>query len=317
MTLKDEIHAEALSLGFSACGFANAAYDPMLHSRFTGWIENRYQADMKYMERSTRQRFDPRIHLPQAQSVIICSLNYYSQPNYDTSKAYISLYARGENYHRVVKDKLDSLSQTVREKAGNVILKSFVDSSPFAEKSWAAKAGLGFIGKNDLLIVFDNKNSKKRKSLGSFHFLGAIISDLKLEPDQMQSETCGKCRKCIEACPTGAICESRLIDANKCIAYHTLENENDIPINIARAMGNNIFGCDICQLVCPYNNNLLTTIEPLFEPDPQLLNIDLDWLANMTDDEFKKRFSKSTIGERSLSLMKRNVSIVMENIRSR
>jgi epoxyqueuosine reductase len=315
MTLKEEIRAQALILAFSACGFANADYDPVFHSRFTHWIGDGHQADMNYMERGSRQRFDPRIHLSKAKSVIVCSMNYYSEPSYDPSKPYISLYARGENYHRVMKDKLDSLSQTIREKAGNVTLKSFVDSSPMAEKSWAAKAGLGFIGKNDLLIVFDNKNGKKRKSLGSFHFLGVIISDLELEPDHIQPETCGKCRKCIEACPTGAICDDRLIDANKCIAFHTLENENNIPIEIARSMGNNIFGCDICQLVCPYNNNLLTTTEPRFAPDPQLVNIDLDWLANMADGEFKKRFRKSTIGERSLSLLRRNVSIAIENIR--
>ena len=314
MILKEDIRNAALGLGFSTCGFADANYDPTRHGRLVDWLGRNLNAEMKYMERNHRQRFDPRVHLPNAKSVIVCSMNYYSEPHYDPSKAYISLYARGEDYHKVIQDKLDSLGQIIHDRIKNVTLKSFVDSAPFAEKSWAAKAGLGYIGKNDLMIVFSKTDNNKRKSLGSFHFLGVLITDHELEPDSRLNMTCGKCRKCVEACPTGAILEDRFIDANKCNAYYTLSHKGPIVPDMAKHIGNNVYGCDLCQLACPHNKNLASTSEPRFAPDPGMVDINIGQLANLNEDEFENRFGKRSIGEKGFDIFKRNIEIVGRNL---
>ena len=311
VSLKEEIRNDALGLGFSACGFAGAEYDPLIHRRFNHWLDGHYQADMKYLEHDSRMRSDPRGHIPQAKSVIVCTLNYYSDPKCNPAGGYISIYSRGENYHAVVGDKLKDLSAMIGKRAEKAAMKSYVDTSPLAEKSYAIKAGLGFVGKNDLFILFDNK---RRKSQGSFHFIGAIVTDIEIEPDPPQGERCGRCRKCIDACPTHAILDDRLIDANKCIAYHTLENEGEIPPEIGIAMGNIIHGCDICQLACPFNKHLAMATEPRFLPDPLLVDVDIAFMMNISENEFKRRFGRSSVGERDYKLFRRNISIAAANL---
>jgi epoxyqueuosine reductase len=312
MDLKQMIAEEAARLGFSAFGVAPADYDPIGHNRLLRWLEKAYHADMKYMQRATRKRFDPKIHLPNARSVIVCALNYYNSPDNDPVKPYISIYARGKNYHAVVEDKLNLLCRKIVELAGQRTFKIFVDSSAFAEKSFAVRAGLGFIGRNDLLIL-TGKNGK-RTARGSFHFLGIVISDLELQPDPPGSGDCGACRLCMEACPTGAIVSDGVIDASRCISYQTTQNKGDIPGLIASAMGNIIFGCDLCQTVCPFNRKAIETAETLLRPDPHSKAFDIEDLSGLTEDEFHRRFAGGSIAELKYALFKRNVAIAAENI---
>jgi epoxyqueuosine reductase len=312
MSLKQSISDEAFRLGFSAFGVAPANYEPIGHNHLLRWLDRNYNADMKYMERATRKRFDPKIHFPVAKSVIICALNYYIRPDNDPAKPYTSIYARGENYHHVVKEKLNLLSRKIVELAGERAFKIFVDSSAFAEKTFAVKAGLGFIGRNGLLILAGDDQELDMR--GSFHFLGVIITDLELEPDTPHLHDCGGCRLCIEACPTGAIVSDGAIDAARCISYQTTQNKGDIPKEMALAMKNIIFGCDICQAICPFNRKAIETAENRLRQNPDIMVFGLEDLLKMTEDEFRARFAKSSIGELGYDLFKRNVAIVSENM---
>jgi epoxyqueuosine reductase len=313
MTIKQALQKEAYTLGFSAFGVASAEYDPVEHNNHLRWLEKGYQGDMKYLERGPRQRFDARVHLAEASAVIVCALDYYTEPEEDSERPYVSIYARGENYHTVVGEKLEALCRKMREFEPDVHSRIFVDSSPISEKSFAVKAGIGFLGRNGNLIIPKKKSGTKNKAFGSFFFLGLIITSLKLEADSPIFGTCGECRKCIEACPTDAIVGDGIIDATRCISYQTTQNKGAIPDEIAGAMGNMIFGCDICQLVCPYNSAAVETSEPRFAPSPDLVRPGLQWLSSMTEDEFGIRFGKSCIGEFQYDMFKRNVSVARDN----
>jgi epoxyqueuosine reductase len=313
MDLKQVINEEAFRLGFSAIGVAPADYDPLRHNEFLRWLDNGYHADMKYLERGQRTRFDPKIHLPSAKSVIICAQNYYHEPDNDPAKPYISIYARGENYHSVMREKLDALCGNMTELFGHYTFDICVDSSTIAEKWFAAKAGLGFLGRNGLLILSPTK--KRNEARGSFHFLGAIITDLEIETDIPNNGNCGQCRRCIDACPTKAIMEDGLIDASRCISYHTTQSKESIPPEIAKEMGNIIFGCDICQMVCPHNSNLTETSEPRLRPNNQIPLLTARQLIDLTEDDFKTHFVKSSLGEKKFPIFKRNIAIAAQNIR--
>jgi epoxyqueuosine reductase len=315
MNLKQTIASEACQLGFSAFGVASADYDPVGHNRHLRWIDKGYQADMGYLERGIRQRFDPKVTLPTAKSVIVCALNYYQKIENDSDKPYFSIYGRGENYHIVMMDKLHTLREKIEEHAGHWAFKIYADASPISEKSFAVKAGLGFIGQNGLVIL--TSREKINPTQGSFYFLGSIITNLELEPDKPIERNCGKCQRCIDACPTGAINGDGTIDAGRCISYNTIQNKGEIPKEIASKMDNIVFGCDICQAVCPLNKDIEETQEQRFSPDPLLVSPDLDFLINITEEEFRKRFEKSSIGEKGYQLFKRNIAIATENIRKR
>ncbi len=312
MDLKDYIVKEALDLGFSAVGVAPAEYDFIGHDNLLQWLRKGYQAGLKYMERATRKRYDPRIHMRDARSVIVCALNYYTKPYVDPSRGYVSIYARGEDYHRVMKDKLDALCDEIRKKTGEFKAKIFVDTSPVGEKALAVNAGIGFIGRNGTLIIPKNKEKGRKSPLGSFHFLGVMITDLDLEPDQTGIGTCGQCRKCIEACPTGAIVGDGVIDAGRCISYHNTQSKDEIPEDIARKMGNMIFGCDICQLVCPYNSRSTPNAEPRFHPRPELVNPDLSKLSRITKEGFETTFAGSGIADIGYEVFAKNVAAVIQ-----
>jgi|WetSurMetagenome_2_1015567.scaffolds.fasta_scaffold243305_1 epoxyqueuosine reductase len=317
MTLKSQIEQAARQLGFSAFGVTNAEYDPIAHNKHIDWLSRGYQADMSYLERGSRQRFDPRVHLSTAQSVIVTAMNYYTKPQENPDCGYISIYARGRNYHTVLQERLKQLCVKMAELAAHdIAFKIFVDSGALAEKPLALKAGLGFIGRNSTLIIPKSKSQSGRNPLGSFHFLGVIITDLELEPDSPAIGTCGQCRKCIEACPTDAIVGDSIIDAARCISYQTTQNKGDVPDDIAVATGNIIFGCDICQVVCPYNSRVEETSEPAFMPSPDLLNPNLEALSKLTEEEFNKRFSESSIGEFRYSMFKRNIAVALKNIKN-
>ncbi|HBC47447.1 MAG TPA: tRNA epoxyqueuosine(34) reductase QueG [candidate division Zixibacteria bacterium] len=311
MDLKQAIASEAYQLGFSAFGVASADYDPIGHNRHLRWIDKGYQVDMRYLEGGTRKRFDPRITVPSAKSVIVCALNYYHKLENDPSKPYISIYARGENYHAIVMDKLKVLCGKMNELAGSCTYKAYADSSPLSEKSLALKAGLGFVGNNGLLIL--SANNGQNPAQGSFYFLGSIITDLELEPDSPINRNCGKCRLCIEACPTSAILGDGTIDASRCIAYHTIQNKGEIPEEISSRMSNMIFGCDLCQSVCPFNKDARESDEPRLISDPLLISPDPESFHNMTEEIFTKRFEKSSIGEKGYRLFIRNLSIAVKN----
>jgi len=314
MDLKEFIKKEASRLGFTKTGVASADYDPVHHNKFLCWLKNQYQSEMKYLERETRKRFDPRVHLPEASSVIICSHNYYTDPTNDPESGYVSIYARGEDYHIVIKDKLNDLCDRITGKYGKFNSRAFVDTSPFSEKTFAVNAGLGFIGRNSLVIIpkFNLDGSIYK---GSFHFLGAIVTDLPLEPDKPAEGTCGKCRRCIDSCPTGAILEDCTIDALKCISYHTTQNRGEIPEDVAAKMDNIIIGCDICQLVCPYNNKPVETSEARFMPKDFLSDFDIEAFLNMTEPQFNRRFQGTSVFEKGFEKIRRHALIALKNIK--
>jgi epoxyqueuosine reductase len=313
MDLKEFIKNEASRLGFTKTGVAAADYDPVHHNKFMGWLKKQHQAEMDYLERETRKRFDPRVHLPDASSVIVCSHNYYTEPTDDPESGYVSIYARGEDYRIVIKDKLNDLCDRIASRYGNFNFRVYVDTSPFSEKSFAVKAGLGFIGRNSLVIIpkFNLKGSIYK---GSFHFLGVIVTDLPLEPDKPAEGTCGKCRRCIESCPTGAILEDCTIDAQKCISYHTTQKSGEIPEDVSAKMNNMVMGCDICQLVCPYNNNPVETSETRFMAKDFLARFDIRAFQALTEPQFKRRFQGTALFEKGFEKIRAQALIALKKI---
>jgi len=321
--LKQTIKRQALVLGFSKIGFTNAEYDPINHSRFLQWLAKEYHGNMAYLARGSRKRFDPRLHLDNAKSVIVCAINYYNEPRHDPDRPYISIYARGENYHDVVREKLRQLSYKIIETVGHGNFKCCVDSSAIAEKAFAVKAGLGFWGNNGNLIInqpvrgraFDRRDPDDPTNFkGSFCFLGIIITDLEIEPDEPIDGTCGKCRKCIEACPTDAIIGDKTIDARLCISYQTIENKDEIPDEIASKMQNMFYGCDICQLICPYNSRPVIINKMWFSSKIFSENENANYYHDLNKADFENGFRDSVIGEITFDQFRRNAGIVRRNI---
>jgi len=309
MDLKQFIKNEALRLGFTKTGIAPAEYDPIRHSKFIKWLKNDFHAGMSYLEKEKRKRFDPSIHLADAESVIVCAQNYYSKPSNNPKSGYVSIYARGEDYHIVIRDKLERLCDKIKGQYGRFRHMTFVDSSPISEKTLAVKAGIGFMGRNGVVII-PKLRLDKTVIKGSFFFLGIIISNLKLEPDSPADGTCGKCRRCIDSCPTGAILDDYTIDARRCISYHNTQNRGDIPEEIAAKMDNMVFGCDICQIVCPYNNKPIETSEPRFYPRDFLINFDIVEFLKISENKFKEQFADTVICESGFKRIRRNTLIV-------
>ncbi len=313
MELKDFIITEARVLGFSKTGIASPEYNPTAHNHFLNWLDNGYHAGMNYLERAARLRFDPKIHLAEAKSVIVCAHNYYNNPANNPRKGYVSIHARGDDYHIVIRDKLNALCDSIKNKFGEFNFKIFVDSSPISEKSLAVMAGIGFIGRNGTVIIPKN-NTNSAGPLGSFHFLSVIISDLNLQCDTEVEGTCGTCVRCIKACPTGAIIDGGKVDAGKCLSYHNTQNKGDIPEPVAQQMGNMIFGCDICQLVCPYNSKAIDTSETRLSARADLIGIELEKMANISKYNFDQKYSNTSIVDFGYKNIKRNVLLVSKNI---
>lgn len=313
MELEQFIKDEALRLGFLKTGVATAEYDPVPHDKFLNWLKNNRHSGMNYLERATRKRFDPKLHLPGALSVIVCSQNYYTEPTNDPESGYVSIYARGEDYRKVIKDKLNDLCERVTKIYGKFNFKVFVDTSPISERTFAVKAGLGFIGRNSLLITpkFSLNGSIYK---GSFHFLGIIVTDLRLEPDRPVEGTCGKCRRCIDCCPTGAILEDYTIDTVKCISYHTTTNRGEIPEDIAVKMDNMVLGCDICQLVCPYNNKPVETSDACFIAKDFLTKFDIGAFLDMSEAQFNRQFRDTVLFEKGFEKIRAHALIVSKNL---
>ena len=254
---------------------------------------------MNYMENHFDKRLDPTLLVPGAKSVISLQYNYYTDQSQIPNTYKISKYAYGEDYHHIIKAKLFELLNFIIENIGEVDARVFTDSAPVLERAWAKKSGLGWIGKHSLLIT---------KQKGSFSFLAEVILDLELVYDNtIKTDHCGSCTKCVTACPTEAILPNNTIDGSKCISYLTIELKNEIPTSIKGKFDNWIFGCDICQDVCPWNRFSTPHIEPKFEPHPDLLQMTKkDWIE-ITDDIFKNLFKKSAVKRTKLMGLKRNI----------
>jgi epoxyqueuosine reductase len=301
----DLIKAEAKRLGFSFCGIAKAEFLEQEAPRLETWLKQEMHGEMQYMENHFDKRLDPRLLVDGAKSVISLGLNYFSSTKQnDPAAPKISSYAYGADYHFVIKDKLKHLLQFIQGNIGELNGRAFVDSAPVLDKAWAKKAGLGWIGKNANLI---NKNS------GSFFFLAELIIDLELEYDVAPTaDHCGTCTRCIDACPTEAIVSPYIVNGSRCISYLTIELKNEIPAEFKGKMDNWMFGCDVCQDVCPWNRFSVLHNEEAFKPDPDLLDLSRQDWEEITEDTFKKIFRNSAVKRTKFNGLKRNIGFLTD-----
>ena len=298
------IKNEAKRLGFLNCGIAKAEFLETEAPRLDAWLKNGYQGSMAYMENHFDKRLDPRLLVDGAKSVVSLSFNYYPSQFQNSESYKISKYAYGQDYHHVIKSKLRELLASIQDEIGEVNGRCFVDSAPILERAWAERAGLGWNGKHSLLI---------EKQKGSFFFLAELIIDLELEYDApTKTDHCGECTRCIDACPTEAILPNNVIDSNKCISHLTIELKDSIPNQFKNDMENWMFGCDICQDVCPWNRFSKPHNEPLFAPKEELLNFNKkDW-EEITEETFGKVFQKSAVKRTKYSGLKRNIAFLKD-----
>lgn len=292
----------ALDAGFSYCGISKAEFLEHDAPRLEKWLNEGQHGTMQWMENHFDKRLNPQLLVPGAKSVISLMYNYYTPQNQiDPQAPIISKYALGEDYHKVIKDKLFELVKNLKFEIGNFEGRVFVDSAPVMERAWAAKSGLGWIGKNSLLI---------NKKAGSFYFLAQIICDLELSADLPIKDYCGTCTACVDACPTEAILPNKIIDSNKCISYLTIELRDEIPTEFKTQMENRVFGCDICQDVCPWNRFSTPHSEPLFEPKPELLNMKATEWYEINELVFEKLFKNSAVKRTKFKGLKRNIDFL-------
>ena len=295
------IKAEAKRLGFLSCGISKAAFLEEEAPRLESWLNKNHHGEMKYMENHFDKRLNPTLLVDDAKSVISLLLNYYPSEIQNTDSYKISKYAYGQDYHFVIKEKLKELLQTIQTEIGEVSGRAFVDSAPVLDKAWAAKSGLGWIGKNSNLLT---------QQVGSFYFIAELVVDLDLEYDYATTDHCGTCTACIDACPTEAIVSPYVVDGSKCISYFTIELKENIPQEMKGKMDDWIFGCDVCQDVCPWNRFSKSHNEPLFNPNPELLSMNKkDW-EEITEDTFKKVFKNSAVKRTKLDGLKRNIKFL-------
>jgi len=285
--LSHKIKIKASELGFERCGITRAVYLERESARFDAWVKNGYQAGMDYLERNSEKRADPRKLVDNAKSVIVVLMSYESTPDFEQESPRFSRYALGEDYHMVLKERLHRLLDFVKKEVPGTKGRIFVDSAPVMERSLAVMAGLGWIGRNSMLI---------NRELGSFTFIGEIITDLELEfDDPVTKSYCGSCSRCISACPTSAILPDRSIDSNRCISYITIEHRGVIPDFFRGKMSGWVFGCDICQEVCPWNNKPGQGNSSTFNIKPEFLNFDPAEWRKLSRDEFNEIFHNSPL----------------------
>ena len=296
------IKEEALRLGFDSIGVSKAEFLENEAPRLESWLKRGFHGQMYYMENHFDKRLDPTLLVPGAQSVISLTYNYFPKEFQREDSYKLSKYAYGEDYHRVVKDKLRDLVAAMRERLGSFHARVFTDSAPIMERSWAQRSGLGWIGKHSLLIS---------KSKGSYFFLAEIITDLELEADvPFSTDHCGTCTRCVDACPTEAIIPDKTVDASKCISYFTIELKDEIPVEFGEKFADWMFGCDICMDVCPWNRFSLPHSEPRFEPRSEILEYSKkDW-EEITEDLFKDLFANSAVERTKFSGLKRNLKFL-------
>ncbi len=299
------IKSEAKRLGFLSCGISKAEFLEEEAPRLERWLNQHMHGSMHYMENHFDKRLDPTKLVEGSKSVISLLYNYYSpEKQQDESAPKISKYAYGTDYHFVIKDKLKSLLNFIQDEIGQVHGRTFVDSAPVLDKAWAAKSGLGWIGKHSNLLT---------QQVGSFYFIAELIVDLELEYDTPTTDHCGTCTACIDACPTEAIVEPYVVDGSKCISYFTIELKDELPQSFKGKFDDWMFGCDVCQDVCPWNRFSQSHNEPLFNPHPELLSMTKkDW-EEITEDVFKKVFKKSAVKRTKFIGLQRNISFLKDN----
>ena len=292
------IKAESIRLGFLSCGISKAGFLEQEAPRLETWLNNNNQGQMSYMENHFDKRLDPTLLVQDSKSVISLLLNYFPEKNQVEDTYKISKYAYGNDYHLVIKQKLELLFHSIQENIGAISGRAFVDSAPVLDKAWAAKSGLGWIGKNSNLIT---------KQVGSFYFIAELIIDLELDYDHAVTDHCGSCTACIDSCPTSAIVAPYVVDGSKCISYFTIELKENIPQEMKGKLDDWIFGCDICQDVCPWNKFSKVHQEPLFNPDEKVLQFSKkDW-EEISQETFKILFKNSPIKRTKYIGFKENI----------
>lgn len=296
------IKNSARQLGFLSCGISKADFLEAEAPKLEAWLRGGHHGTMSYMERNFDKRLDPRRLVPGAKSIVSLLYNYHSdQKQKDPEAPKISTYAYGVDYHFVIKNKLKAFMEIIHREIGEVNGRVFVDSAPVMDKAWAAKSGLGWIGKNTNLIS---------KKVGSFFFIAELILDLDLEYDTPVTDHCGSCTACIDACPTEALIQPYQIDGSKCISYLTIELKEAIPNEFQGKMDNWAFGCDVCQTVCPWNRFATTHQESDFEPHPELLSLTKKEWEEMNEVVFNTVFRKSAVNRTKYEGLQRNIKFL-------
>ena len=299
------IKSEAKRLGFLSCGISKADFLEEEAPRLERWLKEEMHGEMQYMENHFDKRLDPRVLVPGARSVVSLLYNYYPSQKQDPGTYKISKYAFGKDYHQVIKNKLRELLHFISTEIGKVDGRLFVDSAPVLDKAWAAKSGLGWMGKHTNLLT---------QQLGSFYFIAELIIDLDLETDHPVTDHCGSCTACIDACPTQAIVQPYVVDGSKCISYFTIELKNEIPQDFQAQFDDWIFGCDVCQDVCPWNRFSKPHSEPLFDPHPEILSMSKAEWQELTEDVFGHIFKHSAVKRTKFSGLKRNIRFVSDKL---
>ncbi len=300
---KESIRRKALELGFNNIGFAKAGFLEEEAGRLENWLKNAYHGKMSYMEHHFDKRLDPRLLVPGAKSVISLSYNYFPAEKQTENTYKIAKYTYGKDYHFLLKDKLRELVNFIDTTIATVEGRVFTDSAPVLERVWACKAGIGWEGKHSLII---------QKNKGSFFFLAEIISDLDFEvyDKPFPTDHCGTCTNCIDACPTEAILDNKTINANRCISYLTIELRDELPADMRDKFDDWIFGCDVCQDVCPWNKFSLPHKEPFFTPHPDLLQMTKQDWEEITEKIFRDIFKKSAVKRTKYNGLKRNIDFI-------
>lgn len=295
------IKEEAKRLGFISCGISKAGFLEQEAPRLEKWLNNNHNGQMAYMENHFDKRLNPTLLVDDGKSVVSLLLNYFPSESQNDNSFKISKYAYGQDYHFVIKEKLKELLHSIQENIGEVSGRAFVDSAPVLDKAWAAKSGLGWIGKNSNLIT---------QKIGSFYFIAELILDLDLEYDHAVTDHCGSCTACIDTCPTEAILAPYIVDGSKCISYYTIELKENIPNDMQGKFDDWMFGCDTCQDVCPWNRFSKPHSEPLFNPNPDLISFSKkDW-TEITEETFQKVFKNSPIKRTKFDGLKRNIKFL-------
>ncbi len=298
------IKTEAKRLGFLSCGISKAQFLEEEAPRLEKWLNNNMHGQMQYMENHFDKRLDPTKLVEGSRSVISLLLNYFPSETQNDKSYKLSKYAFGTDYHFVIKDKLKQLLYFIQDEIGEVHGRAFVDSAPVLDKAWAAKSGLGWMGKHSNLLT---------QQLGSFYFIAELIVDLDLDYDLPTTDHCGSCTACIDACPTQAIVEPYVVDGSKCISYFTIELKENIPTDFKGQFDDWVFGCDVCQDVCPWNRFSKPHNEPLFNPNPELLSMSKkDW-EEITEETFKKVFKDSAVKRTKYLGLKRNIEFLKKS----
>ncbi len=295
------IKSEAKRLGFISCGISKAEFLEVEAPRLENWLHQNRNGQMSYMENHFDKRLDPTLLVPGAKSVVSLLLNYFPEQTQIPETYKISKYAYGTDYHFIIKDKLKELLQSIETEIGEIDGRAFVDSAPVLDKAWAAKSGLGWIGKNSNLLT---------KTVGSFYFIAELIIDLELDYDYAVTDHCGSCTACLDACPTEAIVAPYVVDGSKCISYFTIELKEQLPTEMKGKFEDWAFGCDICQDVCPWNKFSKPHSEPLFNPHPDFLSMTKSDWENITEETFRAVFKDSAVKRTKFAGLQRNIKFL-------